>query len=53
MYEEMTRRHNGVVRVVCDAILRHQVDNISDFRETRRVEEEGLSDEIRALRPDI
>jgi hypothetical protein len=53
MYAEMTRRHNRVVRVVCDAILRHQVGNISDFRENRRVDEEGLSDEVRALRPDI
>jgi hypothetical protein len=53
MYEQMTRRHNRVGRVVVDALLKYQPDNVSDFRENRRVEQEGLSDEVRALRPDI
>jgi hypothetical protein len=53
MYEQMTRRHNRVGRVVVDALLKYQADGVANFREDRRVEEEGLSAEVRALRPDM
>jgi hypothetical protein len=53
-YRLMTKRHNRLAEVVRKAIVIHIGRDIrSEIRENREIEGEGLSEELRRLRPDI
>jgi hypothetical protein len=53
-FKEMTKRHNRVVEVVRKAIVENLRNKMySGIGENVAIEEEGLSEEVRRLRPDL